>query len=112
VSNCLFCKIVAGEIPANVVAQDERFLAFHDINPAAPTHILVIPRTHFANAAEMAATDPVLAGQFLAFATNVAQAQAHGGYRVVFNTGPDGGQTVEHVHAHLLGGRPLHWPPG
>jgi histidine triad (HIT) family protein len=109
VTDCLFCRIVAGEIPATVVADTADVLAFRDIRPQAPTHVLVIPKTHHANAAALAAADPELAGRLLAVCGEVARAEgiADSGYRLLFNTGPDGGQDVFHVHAHVLGGRPL-----
>jgi histidine triad (HIT) family protein len=111
---CLFCRIVAGEIPADVVHRGERTLAFRDISPQAPTHVLVVPTTHYANAAELAGADPGLAGELLAAATRVAEQEgaADGGYRIVLNTGAEAGQTVFHVHAHVLGGRAFGWPPG
>lgn len=111
--SCLFCKIAAGEIPADVVHETERVMAFRDLNPQAPTHVLVIPRVHFDNAAALAATDPAYAGEVLAVAADVAAAEGlAGGYRLVANTGVDAGQTVDHLHWHLLGGRSLSWPPG
>lgn len=111
--SCPFCLIAAGDIPADVVHSDERVVAFRDIDPKAPVHILVIPRTHYANAAEAAAADPALLADLMVAATSVAAAEGlAGGYRIVVNTGPDGGQTVDHVHLHLLGGRHLGWPPG
>lgn len=111
-SDCIFCKVVAGEIPAAVVKRDDGFLAFRDINPQAPTHLLVIPTHHVASLNE--ARDPKLLGELLAFARDLAQEAgiATRGYRVVLNTNPDGGQTVFHLHVHLLGGRPMTWPPG
>ena len=113
-ADCLFCKIVAGEIPAAVVREGERTIAFRDINPQAPTHVLVVPREHHPTAAEMAAVDPELTAAILLEAAAVAMEDgvADSGYRVVFNTGPGAGQTVFHVHAHVLGGRGLGWPPG
>lgn len=113
-ADCLFCKIVAGEVPAKVVRETERTLAFRDINPQAPTHVLVIPKEHYPNAAALAAADPDLLAEILIAAGEVAAAEgvAGPGYRVVFNTGPQAGQTVHHVHAHVLGGRGLTWPPG
>lgn len=113
-ADCLFCKIVAGEVPAKVVMETERTLAFRDINPQAPTHVLVIPKAHHPNAAALAAADPGLLAELLIKAGEVAAAEgvAESGYRVVFNTGPQAGQTVHHVHAHVLGGRGLNWPPG
>jgi histidine triad (HIT) family protein len=110
-SDCLFCKIAVGEIPATVVYQDEMVMAFRDINPEAPTHVLVIPLKHFSNIEEIAA-DSQMSGHLLAVAARVAASETSNGHRVVFNTGVDGGQTVHHVHAHILGGRQLQWPPG
>jgi len=113
-SQCLFCAIVAGDIPAEVVDESVHCVAFRDITPEAPTHVLVIPREHYADAAELSAADPALAAALLADATRVAAdlGLAAGGYRMVLNTGDDGGQTVHHVHVHLLGGRRMGWPPG
>lgn len=112
-SNCLFCKIVAGEIPATIVASTDEALAFRDINPQAPTHILVIPKAHHANFAATAAADAALAGRLVLLANEVARADGLGGdYRIVANTGPGGGQEVFHTHLHVLGGRSLTWPPG
>ena len=110
--DCLFCKIVAGEIPAEVVHTTERTVAFRDINGQAPTHVLVVPKAHFANAAELAAGDPVASAELLTAAAAVAEAEGHGDYRLVFNTGAGAGQTVFHTHLHLIAGRPLSWPPG
>jgi histidine triad (HIT) family protein len=119
VSDCLFCRIVAGEIPADVVLRTERVLAFRDINPQAPTHVLVIPRDHHATVGALAQADPALLGEVVAGAHAVARQEglvsgdgAEPGYRLVANTGPDAGQTVHHVHLHVLGGRGLGWPPG
>lgn len=113
VADCLFCSIVAGDIPADVVLSTDDVLAFRDIDPKAPTHVLVIPKAHHANAGELAGADPELAGQVLAAARQVAEAEGIAdGYRLVFNTGADAGQTVFHAHAHVLGGRDLGWPPG
>lgn len=109
--NCLFCDIVAGQIPADVVARTDRVLAFRDIAPAAPTHILVIPLEHHRDVASLVEADSELAAEVLAMAAQLG-ADLAGGYRVVFNTGADGGQAVFHVHAHVLGGRQLAWPPG
>ena len=112
--DCLFCRIVAGEIPADVVRETARTLAFRDIAPKAPTHILVIPKEHYVDAAALSAADPELAGAVLTEAAEVAVQDGLGGsgYRIVLNTGAGAGQTVFHVHAHVLGGRPLGWPPG
>jgi histidine triad (HIT) family protein len=114
VAECLFCAIVAGEIPATTVLETDRVLAFRDINPQAPTHVLVIPKTHYPDVAALAAADAALLGEVIGAVQQVAAAAAvaETGYRVVFNTGAEAGQTVPHVHAHLLGGRSLTWPPG
>lgn len=108
-SDCLFCKIVAGEIPATVVHETDKTLAFRDIAPKAPVHVLVIPKAHYRDVVELAEADPGLAGDLLAAAAAVARAEGltEGGYRTLFNTGANAGQEVPHVHAHLLGGRPL-----
>jgi histidine triad (HIT) family protein len=113
-NDCLFCKIVAGDLPSDVVHQTDATLAFRDINPQAPTHVVVIPRTHHANAVAMAEADAALTAEVLAAAGEVARLEGltESGYRLVFNTGPGAGQTVFHVHCHVLGGRPLTWPPG
>jgi histidine triad (HIT) family protein len=111
--DCLFCRIVAGEIPAAVVHDADRVLAFRDINPQAPVHVVVIPKDHHADMGALSAADPALAADVLAAAASVAAREGlDEGFRVVFNTGRDGGQTVFHVHAHVLGGRGLGWPPG
>jgi histidine triad (HIT) family protein len=114
VAECLFCAIVAGEIPAATVLETDRILAFRDINPQAPTHVLVIPKKHYPDAAALAAADPGLLAEVITAAHRVAAAEgvAETGYRLVFNTGAQAGQTVWHVHAHVLGGRDLTWPPG
>jgi histidine triad (HIT) family protein len=111
---CLFCRIVAGEIPATVVREDEATVAFRDINPQAPTHVVVVPREHYADAGTMATADPALAGTVMAAAAEVAAGEGidADGYRLVFNTGAGAGQTVFHVHCHVLGGRTMTWPPG
>src|SRR5829696_3209211 len=108
-SDCLFCRIVAGEIPADVVSDSERVLAFRDINPKAPVHVLVIPKKHYPTLGDLAEADPALAGEVAASAAAVAAREGltDRGYRVLFNTGPDSGQEVPHVHGHVLGGRPL-----
>ncbi|MFD1828154.1 MULTISPECIES: histidine triad nucleotide-binding protein [Streptomyces] len=117
--DCLFCKIVAGDVPATVVHETDTTLAFRDINPQAPTHVLVIPKEHHPDAAAMAAASPQLAADVLRAAGEVAEKEniappggATVGYRIVFNTGAGAGQTVWHAHAHVLGGRGLNWPPG
>ncbi len=111
-SGCLFCRIVGGEIPAAIVAQDEHCIAFRDINPQAPTHVLVIPVQHVASVNEL--DDPAIAGRLFAMAREVAEAEsvAQSGYRLVVNNGADAGQSVHHLHLHVLGGRALAWPPG
>ncbi len=112
--DCIFCRIVAGEIPANVVREDEETVAFRDIDPKAPTHVLVIPRRHIASVNEIGESDAELVGRLYLAAKEVAEEEglAHAGYRLVMNTGPDAGQTVDHIHLHVLGGRALEWPPG
>jgi len=110
---CLFCRIIAGEIPSKTVFEDEVTYAFRDINPQAPTHVLVVPRKHIASLAEATADDERLLGYLHLIAARIADSEGLGnGFRTVINTGPDGGQTVDHVHVHLLGGRSMHWPPG
>ncbi|MFG2994341.1 histidine triad nucleotide-binding protein [Streptomyces sp. NPDC048257] len=113
-ADCLFCKIVAGQIPATVVRETETTVAFRDINPQAPTHVLVIPKVHYADGASLAAAEPAVAADILREAGQVALDEkiVDHGYRVVFNTGSGAGQTVFHAHAHVLGGRGLQWPPG
>ena len=110
--DCLFCKIVAGDIPADVVLSTDGAVAFRDLNPQAPTHVLVIPRAHHANAAETAAADPGAAGHLVEVAAQVAAAEGLEDYRLVFNTGAGVGQSVFHTHLHVLGGRAMTWPPG
>ncbi|NOJ98073.1 histidine triad nucleotide-binding protein [Corallococcus sp. CA049B] len=113
-SNCLFCKIRDGLIPAKVVYQDEHCLGFEDINPQAPTHVLFIPRKHIPTVNDVAAEDRELVGSLYIGAAKLARERGHAdtGYRVVMNTQRDAGQTVFHIHLHLLAGRTLHWPPG
>jgi len=113
-ANCVFCKIAAGEIPVKPLAQSDRALAFADLNPQAPTHVLVIPKKHLASLAHAQDADEALLGHLLAFARSTAAALgvAERGYRIVINSGHDGGQTVSHLHLHLLAGRQLSWPPG
>jgi histidine triad (HIT) family protein len=110
--SCLFCRIVRREIPAKVIHEDEHTLAFHDIDPKAPTHVLVIPKQHVATLND--ATDATLVGRLLIAAKEIAAAEgiSEGGYRTVVNCGAGAGQTVFHLHLHLLGGRRLSWPPG
>ncbi|MEY9944611.1 HIT domain-containing protein [Kitasatospora sp. GAS1066B] len=106
-ADCLFCKIVAGEIPATVVRKTERTLAFRDIHPQAPTHILVIPHVHYPNAAALAAAEPLIAAELLTEAAAVAADEGIDAYRLIFNTGAGAGQTIFHAHVHVLGGKPL-----
>jgi histidine triad (HIT) family protein len=114
VPECLFCAIAAETIPATPVLATDRVLAFRDVDPQAPTHVLVIPKEHHPDVAALAAADPDLLHEVITQAHRVAVAEgvSGDGYRVVFNTGPQAGQTVPHVHAHVLGGRSLTWPPG
>ncbi|AMW05044.1 histidine triad nucleotide-binding protein [Gemmatimonas phototrophica] len=110
--SCIFCRIVAGSTPATIVAHNEQALAFRDLHPKAPVHVLVIPRRHVTSLAE--ATDAAELGAMMVLAADVASAEGlvAGGYRVVTNIGADGGQTVPHLHLHVLGGRSMAWPPG
>ncbi|HEY3267546.1 MAG TPA: histidine triad nucleotide-binding protein [Armatimonadota bacterium] len=110
--DCIFCKIAAGEIPANEVYRDEAAVAFRDLNPQAPSHILVIPTRHIASLADIAEVDADEAGRLLRVVAEVAADNITGGYRVVTNIGADAGQSVPHLHFHILGGRPFGWPPG
>jgi histidine triad (HIT) family protein len=113
-SDCLFCRIVAGEIPATRLHEDDQVIAIRDIAPKAPTHVLVMPRRHIDSIADLGAADAGLAAHLMAVAADIARAEGveAGGYRIVANVGRDGGQTVPHLHLHLLGGRALAWPPG
>lgn len=112
-SNCLFCKIVRKEIPAREVLRDEHVVAFEDLNPQAPTHVLVIPTTHATDLGDFAGRAPDdAAARMLRAAAEIGRRSGDGGYRVVINEGSDAGQTVFHLHAHVLAGRPLGWPPG
>ena len=112
-TDCLFCRIVAGELPADVVHETDRTLAFRDVGPQAPTHVLVVPREHLADVGAAVDTDPTLVSDVVAAAVAVARQEGlDGGWRLVANTGDDGGQTVHHLHVHVLGGRGLRWPPG
>jgi len=112
-SDCLFCKIIAGSIPANRVFEDEFCIGFPDIDPKAPTHLLVVPKVHIASLAKTNGEHTLLLGQLIEAATEIARGQKlDQGYRIVINTGDDGGQTVHHLHLHLLGGRAMLWPPG
>lgn len=112
-SDCLFCKIVAGEIPSAKVLETDGALAFRDINPGAPTHVLVIPKEHIGSAHELTRTQDGLLGEVFEVIAQVAEQEGVGdGYRVVTNNGAKAGQSVFHVHFHVMGGRPLSWPPG
>lgn len=111
-SDCIFCKIAAGDIPADLVHTDADIVAFRDIAPVAPVHLVVIPRAHHADIAALTAAAPELAGRLTAVAAQLGADHGADGFRLVLNTGPAGGQTVGHVHAHVLAGRNLHWPPG
>ena len=108
-TDCIFCKIVAGDIPSTKVLETERVLAFRDLYPKAPTHVLVVPKDHYANVAELTAADPALAGELLRATAEVASAEGvdESGWRLFANTGSDGGQDVFHVHFHVAGGKPL-----
>ena len=111
--DCLFCNIIAGKVPATVVYQDEALTAIRDIHPQAPTHILVLPNRHVTGIAEAQASDAELLGKLLLAARRIAQQEdLNGGYRLVINSGPDAGQSVFHLHVHVLGGRHMRWPPG
>ena len=112
--DCLFCKLAAGEIPATIVYEDERIVAFKDINPQAPLHVLLIPRRHIATLNDLAPEDDGIVGELTRRAAALAREQGYAdrGYRVAFNCNADAGQTVFHIHMHLLAGRRLGWPPG
>ncbi|MEX2282957.1 MAG: histidine triad nucleotide-binding protein [Gemmatimonadota bacterium] len=112
--DCLFCRIVAGEIPSKKAYEDQQVIAFHDLDPKAPVHVLVIPRKHISSIARIEDADAELIGQLFLVARNLASELriADGGYRLVINAGFDAGQSVDHVHLHVLGGRKLKWPPG
>ncbi len=113
-ADCIFCNIVTGKIPTEAIAEGPDWLAFHDIQPQAPTHILLIPKRHIASLAELEESDSELVGRLVWSATEIARdlSLAESGYRLVWNIGPNGGQAVDHIHLHLLGGRALSWPPG
>ncbi len=113
-NDCLFCRIVAGEVPAKIVHQDEDTVAFRDINPRAPTHVLVVPRQHIPSVNVLDPADAALVGKLFLTAREIARAEGvdRSGYRMVVNAGPDAGQSVDHIHLHVLGGRALAWPPG
>jgi len=111
---CLFCKIINREIPASIVYEDDRVLAFNDINPQAPVHVLVVPKRHISTLADLRPDDDDIVGEIVRRAAAIADEQGitARGFRTVFNTNKDAGQTVFHIHLHLLGGRSLNWPPG
>jgi histidine triad (HIT) family protein len=113
-ADCLFCKIVAGDVPADVVAESDTAIAFRDVNPQAPTHVLVIPRDHYRNVGEVAAAGDVDVADLFRLCAEVAAIEgvAESGYRLVANTGSEAHQTVFHAHVHVIGGRPMGWPPG
>ena len=113
-SDCHFCKIINREIPANIVHNTENVLAFDDINPKAPTHVLVIPKKHIATANDIEPEDQLIIGELFTVAKKIAKVRgiAEDGYRLVMNCNKHGGQEVYHIHLHLIGGKQLHWPPG
>jgi histidine triad (HIT) family protein len=111
-ADCLFCRIAAGEIPAQVVLEDEAVVVFRDISPKAPTHVLAIPRRHIASAADLTDADGDLLAALFSALRRVAEEAGLKGYRILSNVGPESGQSVFHLHFHLLGGRPMAWPPG
>ena len=112
--SCLFCEIASGKIPARIVRQDDEVVAFHDIDPKAPTHVLVVPKRHIASITDLAPGDDALIGRLVRTARDIAadQGLADRGFRLVFNAGDDAGYSVHHIHLHLVGGRKLAWPPG
>jgi len=110
--NCIFCKIIRGEIPAAKLFEDDELLAFRDISPAAPLHFLVIPKKHISGPAAVTAEDEQLVGKMLRIGSEIAKKEGVEDFRVVFNNGAQAGQTVFHIHMHILGGRSLNWPPG
>jgi histidine triad (HIT) family protein len=113
-ADCLFCKVVAGQVPATLVFQNDHVVAFKDITPRAPTHVLIVPRRHIATLNELSPEDDALVGEVVRAAAAIAKEQglSDRGYRTVFNCNAEAGQTVFHIHLHLLGGRPMTWPPG
>ncbi|MGD8279483.1 MAG: histidine triad nucleotide-binding protein [Gemmatimonadota bacterium] len=113
-TDCIFCRIAEGAIPSTIVHADEEFVAFRDINPVASTHVLVIPRRHIGSANQLGADDAALVGRLLLVGRSIAATEgiAEPGYRFVINTGEDGGQSVAHLHLHVIGGRAMGWPPG
>jgi histidine triad (HIT) family protein len=113
-SDCLFCRIIEREIPASIVYEDDRVLAFNDINPQAPTHVLVVPKRHIASLNDLQPGDDQIVGEVVRRAAAIAKERgiSEHGFRTLFNTNREAGQTVFHIHLHLLGGRPMGWPPG
>ena len=113
-TDCLFCKIISREIPGSIVYEDDHVLAFNDINPQAPTHVLLVTKRHITSLNELSPEDDQIVGELVRRAAAIAQELgiSAGGFRTVFNTNRDAGQTVFHIHLHLLGGRAMHWPPG
>ena len=113
-SSCLFCRIISREIQGSIVYEDDRLIAFNDVNPQGPTHVLIVPKRHIASLNDLTPDDDQMVGEMARRAAAIAQERgiSAGGYRTVFNTNRDGGQTVFHIHLHLIGGRPMHWPPG
>lgn len=109
---CLFCGIVAGDVPSEIVHTTERTVAFRDLDAQAPTHVLVVPKDHYTSAAELAAGDPAASAELVTTAHAVATAEGYDSYRLVLNTGAEAGQTVFHTHLHVLAGRRMGWPPG
>jgi len=114
VASCIFCKIASGEIQSKIAYSDSSIVAFHDANPQAPCHILLIPRRHVSSLRELGANDEAVMGRIVRIAAQLAEEQgiSDGGFRLVANSGPDAGQSVDHVHFHLIGGRRMGWPPG
>ncbi len=110
--NCLFCKIINGDIPAEIAFRNENVVAFNDISPQAPTHVLIVPTIHVENAAALARLSPTITADLFTAASDIASERGLVGYRSVFNTGAEAGQSVFHAHLHLIGGRSLAWPPG
>jgi histidine triad (HIT) family protein len=113
-AGCLFCRIISREIQATIVYEDEQVVAFNDINPQAPTHVLLVPRRHIESLNDLTRDDDQLVGELVRRAAAIAKQRgvSTSGFRTVFNTNADAGQSVFHIHLHLLGGRPMHWPPG
>ncbi|MDA8241396.1 MAG: histidine triad nucleotide-binding protein [Nitrospiraceae bacterium] len=113
-SDCLFCKIIAKKVPAKIIYDDEAITAFEDVNPQAPVHTLIVPKKHLSTTLDITEEDNELIGRLIRVANRVAMEKgiAERGFRLVMNTNPEAGQSVYHIHLHLLGGRPMHWPPG